>query len=290
MFKLLRRSIIYILVAFPFSVKAMDMQQVEDSVAHYHTLLAMATVDSVREKACNQMSAIIRENISSADFFSYPFEKWKFSKIHSSDGLVRIINWNSPREDDSYIYYCFILRKKSEADPVEWFELKDYPKEADKIENKFLNADKWLGALYYDIVPLERKKKTDTYVLFGWDGKDELTTRKVIDAVTFTGNKVRLGASIFPSEIGEKKRLIFEYSNEISMSVKYYPKKNCFVVDHLAPKNPMMTGIFADYGPDGTYDLYQLEKSKFVLYEKIDVSKFAAEDDKPYNDPRRRRR
>jgi hypothetical protein len=61
-------------------------------------------------------------------------------------------------------------------------------------------------------------------------------------------------------------------------------------MDHLAPKNPMMTGVYADYGPDGTYDLYQLEKGKFELHEKIDISEFAEDDERPYVDPRTRRR
>jgi hypothetical protein len=52
----------------------------------------------------------------------------------------------------------------------------------------------------------------------------------------------------------------------------------------------MMTGVYADYGPDGTYDLYQLEKGKFELHEKIDISEFAEDDERPYVDPRTRRR
>lgn len=290
MLQLLNKVSFFFCLILSIKASALTTKEAEDSVAFYHDILSRSSADSIRTKACENMSRIIRQNIQNADFFEYPFEKWKFSKIFSSDRLVRILNWNAPTDNDTYIYFCFVLRKQDENGSVEWYELTDYTKEVEKIENKFLNADKWFGALYYDIIPLEKKKKTDTYVLFGWDGKDELTTRKIIDAIIFTGNKVRLGAPIFPSEVGAKKRLIFEYSNEVSMSVKYYPKKSCFVVDHLAPKNAMMTGIFADYGPDGTYDLYQLEKSKFVLFEKIDISKFVAEEDKPYNDPRRRRR
>lgn len=268
------------------SLSSRELMMLEDSIAHYHDLLAKSKIDSVSTQCSQEMRRLFIESFNENDVFAYPFHKLKFSNIKSSDGKVRILNWNQPLQDGSYRYYCFVLYLENEKKGLEWFELTDHPKEVDKIENKFLNADKWIGALYYSVIPLQETKNNDTYIVLGWDGKDDITTRKMVDALQFTGNKIRIGASIFPGSMGNQKRLLFEYSNEVSMSVKYYDKKKCIVVDHLAPKSSMMTGIYADYGPDGSYDLYQLEKGKFVLYENIDISEFSASDDKPYFDPR----
>jgi hypothetical protein len=143
--------------------------------------------------------------------------------------------------------------------------------EPEKPESRFLTTEKWFGALYFEIIPMTRKGKSNTYTLLGWDGKDNLTTRKIVDALTINGDKIRIGANLFEYASDTRKRVILEYSNEVSASVKYYPKKNCIVMDHLSPKNPMMQGIYADYGPDGTYCLFELKKDKWIFMDEIDA-------------------
>jgi hypothetical protein len=48
-----------------------------------------------------------------------------------------------------------------------------------------------------------------------------------------------------------------------------------------------MQGIYADYGPDGTYCLFELKKDKWIFMDEIDISQFADDDSKPYRDPRK---
>jgi archaellin len=271
-----------------------DLEEMENKLAKAYNQLANSKDDAERDSASQSMRSIFQASLNDPRTFDFPFVKLKFSKITSADQKVRIYNWNQPKQDGTYKYYCFVQvkqkkKRKQEVADVVWYELMDNPKEPEKIESKFLNADKWLGALYYEITPLENNKKNDTYILLGWDGKDEMTTRKVLDAITITDNKVRLGAPVFKNEFSTDKRVIFEYSNEVSMSLKLYPKKRCIVFDHLSPKSAATKGIFADYGPDGTYDMYQFKNGKLEYLSNVDVSQFAADDDRPYNDPRKRK-
>jgi hypothetical protein len=271
---------------------AIDLEEMENRLAKAHNQLANSKDDAERDSASQTLRSIFQESLSDPRTFDFTFVKLKFSKITSPDQKVRIYNWNQPKQDGTYKYYCFVQvkqkkKRKQEVADVVWYELQDNPKEPEKIESKFLNADKWLGALYYDIIPLENSKKNDTYILLGWDGKDEMTTRKVLDAITITDNKVRLGAPVFKNEFSTDKRVIFEYSNEVSMSLKLYPKKRCIVFDHLSPKSAATKGIFADYGPDGTYDMYQFKNGKLEYLSNVDVSQFATDDERPYNDPRK---
>lgn len=248
--------------------------------------------DNERMSASDSLRMHLMAGLDDPAAFEHPFTGLDISRITSSDQRVRIINWNVPLDDGTFRYYAFVLIRDAGKTTFTWTELIDNPRETEKPDTKFLNADKWMGALYYEIIPVTGKKRkpTDTYVLLGWDGKDNLTTRKVIDAITIQGNgKVRLGAAMFEMSTGTRKRIILEYSEEVSASVKYYPRKQCIVVDHLSPRNPMMEGVYSEYGPDGTYDLFQLEKGKWKLYENIDVSRFAESDDRPYSAPRRRR-
>jgi len=269
-----------------------DLVAIEDSLLNYYTKLSVATTNADRDSASAKMKSFFIESFNNPETFDYAFSKLRFCTIKSSDNLVRLFNWNQPNEDGTYKYHCFVFRKimkGKKQTSYDWFELTQAKREADKIESKYLNADKWIGALYYDIIPVG-KKNVNTYVLLGWEGKDEVTTRKMIDAIEFTGNKVRLGANIFKTATGTQKRVIYEYSNDISMSIKFYPKKNCIVMDHLSPKNPMMQGVFADYGPDGTYCLFKLEKDKWEYIDDINISEFVEGDERPFVDPRPNRR
>jgi len=278
---------------FPAVSVAQQLPAYEDSIVAQFNVLKAAKDDATRTAASEEMKGLFTRALNEADAFTYPFSRLTFSNLTSSDQRVRIINWNVPHDDGTFSYAAFVLIKDLKSEAFSWVELEDQQRDPDKADTKYMTADKWMGALYYEIIPLTTKKRkpADTYVLLGWDGKDFLTTRKFIDAITIQGkDKVRFGAPIFETPTGARKRIIFEYSEDVSASVRYYPKKQCIVVDHLSPKNPMMEGVYSEYGPDGSYDLYQLEGGKWKLYENIDISKFAESDDRPYADPRSRRR
>lgn len=284
----MRTALIFGFLFIQTLVFALTPEEAETTIHRLHKQLAGSSSDIKSDSISHAMRELFIGMFDQPDVFDYSFDKFQFCKIKSSDGRIRLFNWNQPKEDGTHKYYCFVLVKKPKDPTYSWYELTDAEREPEKVENKFLNADKWLGALYYEIIPMDKKGRGDTYTLLGWDGKDNLTTRKIIDAITVMGNKVRLGAGLYGSDSGIKKRMILEYSEEVSASVKYYPKKQCIVLDHLSPKNPMMSGIYADYGPDGSYDILMMKKGKWELIENADISEFVNGDDKPFRDPRRR--
>ena len=268
---------------------AQTVQFFEEQIGGFHSKLAGAKEDSTRQAACDSMCTYFRELVKLPEAMSYSFPLFKFCKLLSSDGRVRIFNWNLPYQDGTHLYYAFVLVQE-DKDELQWHvELKDAIKDQDKIENRLLPQDRWLGALYYEIIPMA-KKKCDTYTLMGWDGKDRLSTRKIIDVLHIQNKKVRFGENVFKAGEGVRKRMVLEYSEDVSASVKYYPKEKCILLDHLSPKSPMMAGIYSEYGPDGTYDMLVLKKGKWELMENVDISEFIGRDDKPFFDPRTGRR
>ena len=270
------------LSAFGFSVEETELK-----IAYLHTQLSASTDDARSDSICEAMRQTWIASFEEAAVFDYPFKQIKFCTLTSKDHHIRLLNWNLPYRDGSYKYFCFLLIWDEDRKHFAWHELQDSQHEPEKLESRFLTPEKWLGALYFEIIPMTKKGRSNTYTLLGWDGKDNLTTRKIIDALTITGDKIRLGANLFEYEGDSRKRMILEYSNEVSASVKYFPKKNCIVMDHLSPKNPMMQGIYADYGPDGTYCLFILKKDKWIFMDEVDISQFADDDSKPYRDPRK---
>ncbi|MBL7942949.1 MAG: hypothetical protein JNM00_09290 [Flavobacteriales bacterium] len=266
--------------------RAQIIFMLEDSIAHWYGKLEVAPDDETRELASNNVRKFLELAFAEPESFNHPFDDLKFCKITSSDGRVRLFNWNVPYDDGSSYYFCYVLWRDPKTQVLSWQELNQVKREPDKIEQKFLSAEKWFGTLYYDVIPMGKKKKNDTYTLLGWQSKDNLTTRKVMDALTITGGQVRLGAPIFKTETGMQKRVIFEYSEQVSMSVKFHPKKKVIIIDHLAPSSPAMTGIYADYGPDGSYDAFSMVKGKWEYLPNIDLRGFSDKDDRPYTDPR----
>jgi hypothetical protein len=259
---------------------------------HWDSLVA-ASADEMKLKQAEAMFTIISECKVDEEVFHHPFISWKFCKLISSDDQIRILNWNVPLSTGEHLYFGCVWYHSLSEDMFFTIPLRDMNREPDKWDSRFFSNEEWPGALYYEIIPVYKRnrKYTDTYTLLGWDGRDNMTNAKVLDVLKVLGDdKLRFGDNIFESPTGLKKRLMFEYADEVSASFKYYPKKKCIVMDHLSPKNPIMTGVFADYGPDGTYDLYQLEKGIWKLYKKIDISLFSANDNKMYREPRRARR
>jgi hypothetical protein len=270
------------LSAFSFSA-----EETEQKIAYLYNQLSASVDDARSDSICEAIRQTWIASFEEAEVFDYPFKQIKFCTLISKDHHIRLLNWNLPYRDGSYKYFCFLLVWDESRNHFAWYELQDSQHEPEKLESRFLTPEKWLGALYFEIIPMTKKGRSNTYTLLGWDGKDNLTTRKIIDALTITGDKIRLGANLFEYEGDTRKRILLEYSNEVSASVRYYPKKNCIVMDHLSPKNPMMQGIYADYGPDGTYCLFMLKKDKWLFMDEIDISQFADDDSKPYRDPRK---
>ena len=279
-------------VLFPFiflsgwaiNAFSVDLEIAEDSLEIYHREMSLTHSDVAKDSLSNLMKVLFVSTFSDPKTFDYPFSKLKFSTMKSSDNRIRMFNWNIPYEDGTHRYHCFVLVREKKGESYWWKELTDSMKETEKMENKFFTDDKWLGALYYEIIPMDKKNK-ESYTLLGWDGKDRLTTRKIIDVMTISGKKIKFGAGIFKGDDGTKKRVIMEYSDEVSSSVKYFSRKKCIIVDHLSPKNPNMVGIYADYGPDGSYDMYTLVKGKWEKSDNVDVKQFTEDDNKPFMNP-----
>lgn len=264
-----------------------SLEEAEIKLSYLHNQLSLSEDDARSDSICDAMRQTWITTFEHAEVFDYSFDALKFCTLTSKDHHIRLLNWNLPYRDGTYKYFCFLLIWDEESKSIQWHELIDTMHEPEKLETRFLSPEKWLGTLYFEIIPMTKKGKSSTYTLMGWDGKDNLTTRKIIDAVTINGDKIRIGANLFEYEGDTRKRIILEYSNEVSASAKFYPKKNCIVMDHLSPKTAMMEGIYADYGPDGTYCLFILKKDKWQFMDNIDISQFTEGNDRPYRDPRK---
>ncbi len=200
--------------------------------------------------------------------YDYSIDIKHVGDVCSSDGKVRIINWNFQYSDKTYTYFGFVMHKVRNGD-VEVYRLTDSKVEVRNFEDKVFAADNWYGALYYFIMPaFDGKKKR--YILFGWDGNDQFSTKKIIDVLSFKrSGEPEFGDNIFVKNNRKNKRLVFEYSSKVNMLLRYDEEEELIVFDHLTPIKNSFKGNYQFYGPDGTYDAFKMQNSYWVFQDDV---------------------
>lgn len=239
--------------------------------------------EAARYESNKQFIALWEEIIKQPASMAYGFDSLKkdVSILVPRDKKFRIITWNLHKNDgSSYAYFGFIqvnnekrIRRNMFKTEVfreyEYFKLLDKSGSVKSVENHIATPDKWFGMLYYYILDCD-----GYYLLLAWDGNDNLTQRKFVDVLYFKSDGTPVfGKDVFKFSRKNPKRLMFEYSTEVSMSLKYNERRDQIVFSHLAPKEEgtLLEGQYQYYGPDGSYDALERKKDKWQIIEAIDA-------------------
>lgn len=281
---ILKHIFSFLIIGMTAGVCAQDLPEIESRVSYYLGELSRSTSDAEMDSLSSRIRNLFLSCFDYPQTFEYPFASLKMCNLTSPDGKFRLLNWNQPMRDGTHKYYGFVLMNNGEG-AFSWLELNHTPDRKGWQRNKYYTHENWPGALYYEIVPMTKKGRGDSYILLAWDGVDNLTNKKIVDVIQIKKDRVRFGGDVFEGDDGFGKRIILEYSNGVSASLKYYSKGGYIVYDHLSPRNPAMVGIFSDYGPDGSYDALKFEKGKWKLIANIEVNRFAPNVSAPYINP-----
>lgn len=267
---MLRRT--YILV-FTFFVSLLgwsqSIEELETVVYKKLHALRKATNDQDKNKRNKELKDTLMIALEHAEAFEHPFSSLKsMGTISSPDKKFRFFNWNIEMDDHSQKYECLMLIYDSRLKKYKTIEFKDNSMLLPPRPSNTLTSSNWYGALYYKIIPKKRGSKT-YYTLLGYDGNNQTSTVKIIDALTISGTRVKLGAPIFMTDNGVEKRLFFEYSKMATMSLKYQANRDLIIMDHLAPESPNLEGFKEYYVPDLTYDAMAFQKGKWITRKNI---------------------
>lgn len=207
--------------------------------------------------------------INKDNSFEYNFDSLKTISILKAHNL-KIYNWTVPFTDGTFEYFGYLQIKTEEGFLV--VELTDKSEEIKSPENKNLTSKSWYGALYYKLIH-HKKLGEETYTLLGWDGNNMLTNKKIIDVVTVSGSgMIKFGSPIFKMNNKTQRRVIFEYSENAVMSLKYHPNREQIIFDFLVPSSSKLKNIYEYYGPAlNRFDALTIEKSKWVYEEDINI-------------------
>lgn len=212
--------------------------------------------------ACRGMIPALVRALKVPNSFHYKFDRLKNVSIqYPQDSSFRIFTWQLYVDKDDYRYYGAIQMNTPE---LKLYPLIDRSANVTDMEQEILSADKWYGAVYYNLKEC-KNSQGKYYLLFGFDGYQFFNKRKLIDVLTFgKDGKPVFGAPIFVNAEKDKptrtkKRVFLEYSAASSVKLNYDEALEMIVFDHLIP----MQGQYNEgtvHVPDGSYEAYKFEK------------------------------
>ena len=169
---------------FSFESKVDTLEMLSDSLIY-------APNDVRKIYANTNYKRILREVLSDSMSIIYDFSRVKnLSVVTAKNNEFRFYTWTLLLGKDEYDYYGFTQYQRKmkkgwfSASKIEniVFELNNKSSSIGNDELVKLSPKKWLGCIYYNVVPAP-KKKDKTFLLLGWDGYSYSSTKKLIETV-----------------------------------------------------------------------------------------------------------
>lgn len=269
------RTIFFFLITVFFALNTiaqgnnMQLQKEENQLGQLLSKLRSAKEDTAIDEINTQFKEEFKKALEMDGAFDYPFTSLKtIGNISSNDQLIRIFSWNIQYQDLSNNYFSFILKKDLRRGNVDVIELKRQDQHIRLAQNETVTDENWYGALYYDIIDVQKRNRT-YYTLLGYDYNNQRSRIKFIDVLYFTGRIPNFGYLLFKDGNDRSMRALFEYSTEAVMSLRYDKDRQLIIFDHLSPKTSKLKDFKEFYVPDMSYDAYVWDGKYWNLEEDI---------------------
>lgn len=270
------------------------MKQHEDTLIQIFSRMSKSALENDRFNACYQFVPELVKALKEPGSYAYPFDSLKgVSIVKPEDDSFRIFTWfvvkGNADNVKSITYKYFGAIQMNNSEKLELIPLDDKSISITAYEEKILSSDEWFGALYYGVHQYNYGG-TNYYMLFGWDGNNSMSDKKLADLLYFQDGKARFGAPVFEvlSPITNTKslkhRLILEFKEGSSISLNYNTDENKIVYDFLAPEDEtagQVMGAAFTYVPDGTYQGMELNPNTGIWEARALVLKGVSMDTAP---------
>lgn len=287
------KKIIFLLMVSLHSTISFAQSQLsiyEDSLVRISDVVIQDSLEENRTEANYQFIKTLVKALGEKNSFYYPFKDLSdFIVIRKADdNKFRIFTWFTHGDDGTYRYFGAI--QVNNPKKLELYPLIDHTQELQQladIDDASLAPDRWLGAVYYEIVPVTGIK--DPYfILLGWKGKSASTNSKIIETLKFVGDKPVFGQAALEKGTKAKafaNRVIFNYTSGASMMLRYVKNGSMIVFDHLVPPSQDAEGLTDLYAPDLSYDALKFKQGKWWFQENLPLKNLPDESDDFFIDP-----
>ncbi|MEZ5013441.1 MAG: hypothetical protein R2794_04055 [Chitinophagales bacterium] len=245
------------------------LQAYEDTLQWLGDSTVQAVDWDTREEACVVLVKMLVKALKVENSFYYPFDSLNtVSIVNAPDNTFRLITWQLTMKDRTYRYYGTMQMNKPQLDMNPMIDMSLF---IGNPQDTVLSANSWYGCIYYKIVKQKYRKDT-YYLLFGWDGNDPFSNKKLVDVLSFDQfGKPVFGRPMFYfyEDPKPKTRIVIEYKEDASPVMNWDPDMKMIIISYLQPENPLSEGIFMTYIPDGTYIGFYRKRDKWLYKDKI---------------------
>lgn len=234
--------------------------------------LHLSQSDAEKIQLNDSILQVMPRILESPASFNHPFDSLKrIGKVKSPDNVFRIFTWNVPLSNFVHEYHGIIQVAAGKKSSCRIFILKDQALPLEELLHEECSGAKWPGMLYYQVLRHKAGRKV-FYTLIGYHFNDRYSDKKILDVLSFDENQEPVfGKPVFNTEDGVQHRVIFEYSGEVVMTLRYNPEMKMIVYDHLSPIEPELEGHLRFYAPDFSYDGYRWKSGMWNHQSDIDV-------------------
>ncbi|MDY0103001.1 MAG: hypothetical protein RBS07_08670 [Lentimicrobium sp.] len=255
--------------------------QAESSLVAILKECRLAKNDSLRLALNDRFAEMLATTLDLPQSRLSPFDSLNIGKLTSTDGKIRIFNWNIQQNDRSNIYSIII--QNIAKDTI--IRLKTIASRRVLDENTVYKNGDWPGGLFYLLI--EREETEHIYTLLSWDGYRADASRKTIESLSFDSKGMPVfGAPVFKTKNGLQNRVVNEYYSQSAFTLHYDQQKialsnvrrsqrkiddKMIVLDRLIPMNPELEGQKWAYVPAGNiYDAYIFLNGFWTFVEGIE--------------------
>ena len=209
-------------VSGAYSQRSFDFRYWEDSLIHLRTSVMSASSEIERYQLNEDFMNLLESILWEPNSFKFGWDSVKnFSVVTAPDKLFRLFTWFVPKDDFSYENFGFLQVYNAARKHYDVIPLYDKRYSIDYPKTYVGNHNRWYGAVYYKVIPLESGEKT-YYTLLGWNGNDIFTNEKIIEVLHFKNDMTPVfGANIFKKYKEKCSRVIISYSKDATMSLNY---------------------------------------------------------------------
>lgn len=276
--------------------KLLSLPQHHDSLKVYNHALIHGETENERSQASYSIIKVLAKALRMEGSFEYDFDSLNSISIQTpADKQFRVFTWQLARDNGTHRYFG-VIQHSGEKPSIQ--PLVDYTDFYESPSTVIVDANRWMGALYYNIIPFTHKKK-DYYALLGWNAHNRFTNKKYIEILWFDENgQAKFGYPVF--DTGKKNelcRVILEYKKDAILSLNYYPNKKQIFFDHLVSLSGQEEEGALDMVPDGTIEAFELKKGwwkhiELVEYDRLedgDVPNVSEKQKRPLYQPLQKR-
>ncbi|MCE2758577.1 MAG: hypothetical protein LW706_11620 [Chitinophagaceae bacterium] len=251
---------------------AQNLVQKEDSLKYHGNIIVNGEFAEQRFRADSHFTRMLVRALQIPRSFYHPFDSVQtISKLYSPDSMFRIFTWQLSKDENTFRRHGAIQMNTKDS------SLKLYPlidrssliiNQADTITNN----EWWIGAIYYKIL-LHKIVDRNYYTLLGYDENNRLSTRKIIEILSFDAmNRPVFGSNIFDfskdkAQKTPQSRYWIEYKKDAQASIKFDQELDLLIYDHLISETNEIDRK-ETYVPDGDYEAFKWTNGKWLHIEK----------------------